>query len=121
MQPHDWTLAIDLGNGGPKTAVVTDADHLIAGTGFTPVSVTIGADGTATQDASEWDVGLRAAIDQAIADADADRRRCSAVAITGQWGSTVPVAEDGEPAGPVLLWADTRARRHARRRRRPRA
>ncbi len=115
MDPGEWTLAIDLGNGGPKTAIVADVDHRIAGTGFTPVSVTIGADGTATQDAVEWDTGLRAAIDEAIANAGADRQRCSAIAITGQWGSTVPVAKDGEPAGPVLLWADTRARRHARR------
>ena len=115
MGASEWTLAIDLGNGGPKVAIVADSDHHIAGTGFTPVAVTIGADGTATQDATEWDLAVRAAIAQAVDDAGADPTLCSAIAITGQWGSTVPVAADGEPAGPVLLWADTRARHHARR------
>ncbi len=35
-----------------------------------------------------------------------------AVAITGQWGSTVPVDAAGQPVGEVLLWADTRAAKH---------
>ena len=43
-------------------------------------------------------------------ESEADRDALHAIAITGQWASTVPVGADGEPAGPVLLWADTRAR-----------
>jgi xylulokinase len=40
--------------------------------------------------------------------------RLRAVAVTGQWGSTVPVDEQGRPVGPVLLWADTRGGRYSR-------
>ena len=40
--------------------------------------------------------------------------RLHVVAITGQYGSSVPVGADGEPVGEVLLWADTRARDLAR-------
>ena len=109
----DWILAIDLGNGGPKVAVV-GLDGQVQATGFTPVSVDIGLDGTATQDAGEWDDALRSAVAAALAKTDADPARLHAIGITGQWGSTVPVGHDGQPAGPVLLWADTRARTHAR-------
>ncbi|HQZ84045.1 MAG TPA: FGGY-family carbohydrate kinase [Actinomycetota bacterium] len=112
-----WILAIDLGNGGPKVAAVA-LDGSILGTGFRAVSVEIGLDGTATQDAVEWSVALVEAVasatSNAIRDAGLELANLRAVGITGQWGSTVPVGADGEPVGPVLLWADTRARRHAR-------
>ncbi len=111
MQP--WILAVDLGNGGPKVAVV-GSDGEILGTGATPVSVQIGLDGTATQDAEEWMSALLTAVSGALRTASADPAALHAVGITGQWGSTVPVGADGRPVGPVLLWADTRAQRHAR-------
>lgn len=109
----DWILAIDLGNGGPKVAVVS-LDGTVRGTGFTPVSVDIGLDGTATQDAGEWRDAPAAAVKGALGTAGADPDGLHSIGITGQWGSTVPVGADGEPVGPVLLWADTRARHHMR-------
>ena len=75
-----------------------------------PVHVQVGLDGGATQDAVEWWSGLVEAAREAIAGAGADRDGLHAVAITGQWGSSVPVGADGQPVGEVLLWADTRAR-----------
>lgn len=107
-----WILAIDLGNGGPKAAAV-EPDGTVLATGFRPVSVECGADGTATQDAEEWEVALGAAVAEVTGKVDPAGAR--AIGITGQWGSTVPVGHDGRPAGPVLLWSDTRARREARR------
>ena len=62
----------------------------------------------------EWWTGLRAAAREAIAGAGADGAQLHVVAITGQYGSSVPVGADGEPVGDVLLWADTRARDLAR-------
>lgn len=106
-----WILGIDLGNGGPKVAAVT-LEGRILGTAFRPVSVNVGRDGAATQDAAEWNVALRAAIGSLIEDSGIERDDLHAVGITGQWGSTVPVGADGEPVGPVLLWADTRARKY---------
>jgi xylulokinase len=107
-----WILAIDLGNGGPKVAAVTPEGTILA-TAFRPVSVHIGLDGTATQDAIEWEVALRAAVAEVTGVVDAEG--LEAVGITGQWGSTVPVGSDGDPAGPVLLWSDTRSRRNVAR------
>lgn len=102
-----WILAIDLGNGGPKVAAVDTSGEILA-TAFHPVSVYVGRDGTATQDAIEWEVALRGAIASVIANVERDE--LYAIGITGQWASTVPVGPDDEPAGPVLLWSDTRSR-----------
>ncbi len=107
-----WILAIDLGNGGPKVAAVRP-DGTVLATALRPVSVDIRLDGTATQDATEWEVALRAAI--ADVAEHVDPAEVEAIGITGQWGSTVPVGHDGRPAGPVLLWSDTRARTEAQR------
>lgn len=108
-----WILAVDLGNGGPKAAAVSLGTELIA-TSLRGVSVDIGADGRATQDAHEWEQRLIEAVAQLLAHDDVDGGRLHAVAVTGQWGSTVPVGSDGRACGPVLLWADTRAAKHAR-------
>lgn len=107
-----WVLAVDLGNGGPKVAAVEESGRILS-TAFTPVSVHHGLDGTATQDAIEWEVALRDAVARAVADVPFDG--LVAVGITGQWGSTVPVDDAGDPAGPVLLWSDTRSRHNVRR------
>lgn len=104
-----WILAVDLGNGGPKVAVV-GLDGEVRRTAMRPVRVHIGLDGAATQDATEWWGGLVEATREAIDAAGADPSALHAVGITGQWGSSVPVDVHGEPAGDVLLWADTRAR-----------
>ncbi len=112
----NWILAMDLGNGGPKVAAVSAADSdsgRILATAFTPVSVHHGPDGTATQDAVEWEAALRDAVGRVTSDVPFDG--LVAVGITGQWGSTVPVDGDGSPAGPVLLWSDTRSRHNAAR------
>jgi xylulokinase len=104
-----WILAIDLGNGGPKVAVVS-LEGEVRRTAMRPVHVYIGLDGAATQNATEWWAELREAAREAIEGADADREALHAVAITGQWASSVPVGADGEPVGDVILWSDTRAR-----------
>ena len=109
MSGEPWILAVDLGNGGPKVAVVSLQGE-VRRTAMRPVQVHIGLDGAATQDAVEWWQLLQEAAREAIEGADADRARLHAVAITGQWASTIPVDRHGEPVGPVLLWADTRAR-----------
>ncbi len=108
----NWILAVDLGNGGPKVAAVEESGRIVA-TAFTPVSVHHGLDGAATQDAVEWEAALRDSVAKVIGAVPADG--LVAIGITGQWGSTVPVDERGEPAGPVLLWSDTRSRNNVAR------
>ena len=89
---------------------VVSLDGEVLRVAFRPVRTRIGLDGAATQDAVEWWTGLLAAAREAIAGAGADGAQLHVVAVTGQYGSSVPVGADGEPVGEVLLWADTRAR-----------
>ncbi len=107
-------FAVDLGTGGPKVALV-DLDGRIAGSAHRRVEPRVGADGSAVQDPdSWWDAvveGARELTDRHPAEA----ARVGAVAVTGQWGSTVPVDEAGDPVGDCMLWMDTRGRDHVRR------
>ncbi|MEI7779611.1 MAG: FGGY-family carbohydrate kinase [Actinomycetes bacterium] len=106
-----WILAVDLGNGGPKVAAVTPTGDILA-TAFRPCDVDIGTDGAATQDARQWWTGLVEGIREIVQAANVAPTKLHAIGITGQWGSSVPVGADTQPVGPVLLWADTRARHH---------
>jgi len=106
-----WILAIDLGNGGPKVAVV-DLHDQIRAVSVRTVLVQIGLDGTATQDANEWWTQLLEAAREAICKSQVDPGNLHAIGITGQWGSTVPVDSHGIPVGEVLLWADTRGQKY---------
>ncbi len=113
MSADRWILAIDLGNGGPKVAVI-GMDDAIAAVSFREVAVHIGLDGAATQDADEWWTQLVSAAREVVDVSGVARDGLHAVAITGQWGTTVPVDTSGRPVGPALLWADTRAGRYLR-------
>ncbi len=108
-----WILAVDLGNGGPKVGAVASDGEILA-TAFRPTAVEIGQDGTATQDADDWWRQLVHATREVLAAAAPEAGALRAVALTGQWGSTVPVDGRGRPVGSVLLWADTRGERYLR-------
>lgn len=105
--PDDAVLAVDLGTGGPKVALVrltgevVDHEHRRVDLRMLP-------DGGAVEDPSQWwDAVLAAA--GALAERGAvPPARIVAVACTGQWGSSVPVDAGGEPAGDCLLWLDQR-------------
>jgi len=100
-------LAVDLGTGGPKTALVS-LDGTVIDAAHQRVEPRVTAAGAATQDPEQW---WAAVVDGArrltAAHPDA-ARRVVAVAVTGQWGSTVPVDRDGNAVGDCLLWMDTR-------------
>ena len=90
MSSDRWILAIDLGNGGPKVAVV-DLNNEIRGVAVRAVSVNQGLHGLSTQDAAEWWDQLLDAAKESITSSAVDPLKIQAVGITGQWGSTVPV------------------------------
>jgi len=113
MNADGWILAIDLGNGGPKVGVI-DRDDRLRAVVVRSVAVHIGMDGAATQDAVEWWRTLVEAAHEAIAASGVSADDLHAVALTGQWASTVPVDGLGNPVGDVLLWADTRAGKYTR-------
>jgi len=106
----EWVLAIDLGTGGPKVALV-GADGTTAAWSSRPVTTGFGSGGGAEQDPNEmWNAIVEAT--RATLAATRVRPPIVAVAVTSQYMSVVPVASDGRPTGPCVLWMDTRGAEH---------
>ncbi|MEI8238561.1 MAG: FGGY family carbohydrate kinase [Actinomycetota bacterium] len=102
----DCVLAIDLGTGGPKVALVDPTGATLAWRSR-PVQTTLIDGGGAEQDPNEmWSAVIAATHDTLAAVTPVPR--IAAVTVTSQYMSTVPVARDGSPTGPCILWMDTR-------------
>ncbi|MCB0999129.1 MAG: hypothetical protein KDB40_07530 [Acidimicrobiales bacterium] len=103
-------LAIDLGTSGPKVAVVDERGHTLAWASR-PVTTTFVGDGGAEQDPNEMWRAVVEAARVALAELT-PRPPIVVVAVTSQYMSTIPVAADGTPTGPCVLWMDTRGADH---------
>jgi len=107
-----FVLAVDLGSTTLKVGLVS-LEGAIAWSTTADLQTVRGPDGASTQDADEW---WRLVVDAArrgLADGPVDSDHVVAVAVTGQWASTVPVDAAGLPVGPCLMWSDIRGRRHS--------
>lgn len=100
-------LAVDLGTGGPKVAVVDAAGATHAWTAEPVVTTHIGADG-AEQDPHEMWSATVTACRRTVDAWGGDPTWLEAIAVTSQYMSTVPVAADGMPTGPCIMWMDGR-------------
>ncbi len=110
-----FALAIDLGTSGLKVGLVSLAGTVAWTTGA-ELETALTDDGGAEQDAELWWQLITGAAKAALGSRAVPPGRIVAVSVTGQWASTVPVAADGTPVGPCVLWMDTRGGWHARRR-----
>ena len=106
-------LAIDLGTGGPKVGLVSLEGRVVA-QDLHRVSTTYADGGAATQDASEWWQIISSSAASLISSSGASAADVVAVAVTGQWASTVPVDEAGLPTGPCVMWMDSRGGKYTR-------
>ena len=104
---NEHVLAIDLGTGGPKAALVDGSGHIVANE-FEPTPLDIQGDGAAEQDPDAWwqaiTVAVRAVVDNGGVPAD----QIVAVSITSQWSGTVAVDETGQHLYPAVIWMDSR-------------
>ena len=105
-------LAVDLGTGGPKVAIV-DAGGATLAWRSSPVDTVFLPGGGAEQDPQQMWSAVVTATRQVLA-ALPTPPTIAAVAVTSQYMSTVPVAADGTPTGPCVLWMDTRGAAHSR-------
>ena len=113
MSAEELCLSIDLGTGGPKIGLVS-LDGDVLDYELHPVSTTYGGDGAATQDPNEWWDLIAGATLRLMAKPGVTKDRVKAVAVTGQYASTVPVDANGRPTGPCLIWLDKRGRPFSR-------
>jgi xylulokinase len=104
---EQYVLAVDLGTGGPKVGLVSLTgsvawqDHVAVETQWLP------GDG-AVQDAEHWWDVICDATRRAISSGAIRPEQIVAAAITGQWASTVPVDDKGQPVGDCVMWMDKR-------------
>ena len=106
----DCVLAIDLGTSGPKVAVVT-LDAEVLGWQTRPTQLHLLDGGGAEQDPHDWWQAIVAAA-RAVLEQTGAAERIAAVAVTSQWGGTVPVDADGEPLRRAIIWMDSRGARY---------
>jgi len=106
-------LAIDLGTGGPKVAVVAPSGETLAWS-WRPVATEFLPGGGAEQDPERMWTAVVEAARAALAELAelSARPPLVAVSVTSQYMSTIPVAADGRPTGPCVLWMDTRGGAH---------
>ena len=107
-------LAIDLGTGGPKVALVsTDGD--VAGYEFQKVDPHLLPEGGAEQDPAEWWQAISSAAKRLLARGLVPPDRVVAISCTTQWMGTVAVDREGQHLMNAITWMDTRGAGHAAR------
>ena len=99
-------LGIDLGTSGVK-ALVAGTDGGILGRGTAGYPVRVPASGRAEAAPGDWWLATRAAVREALA--EADRVTVAAMAVAGQMHGVVLVDDRAAPLRPAILWLDQRA------------
>lgn len=107
-----FALTVDLGSSVLKVGLVSLGGRIAWWTS-TELETHHGPDGEATQDAEQWWRCIGEATRRGLAESPVRGEQVVAVAVTGQWSSTVPVDAAGRPVGPCLMWMDTRGRRYS--------
>jgi xylulokinase len=108
-----YVLAIDLGTGGPKVALVSDRGKIVASVEKN-IEILLLPDGGAEQNPDEWWKKTKASIKEVIALASIDVKDIIAIGCDSQWSLAVPVDENGEHLMNAVHWLDTRGGRYNR-------
>jgi xylulokinase len=108
-----FVLAVDLGTGGPKVAVLTASGRIVAHA-FRAVGLELTDDGGAEQSPDEWWEAVVASARQALAESGVAPERVVGLGCTSQWSGTVPVDEAGHSIGPAIIWMDSRGAKAVR-------
>jgi len=104
---RSYVLVIDLGTGGPKTAVVEDTGRIVSHAAEKTTTHLLPGGG-AEQDPAEWWELTRSAVRKVLDASGLPPERIRAVSCTSQWSVVVPVDENGEVLTRAVHWLDTR-------------
>jgi len=109
--PH--VLAVDLGTGGPKVAVLAATGRVVAHA-FQAVGIDLTEGGGAEQSPQAWWDAIVASARQALAQSGVAPADIVGIGCTAQWSGTVPVDDTGTAIGPAISWMDSRGARAVR-------
>ena len=104
---NEHVLAIDLGTGGPKAALV-DRTGRITAHQFEATTLDIEGDGAAEQDPDGWWDAITRADRRVVENGGVSPADIVAVSVTSQWSGTVAVDESGRHLYPAVIWMDSR-------------
>lgn len=102
-----YVLAVDLGSGGPKVALVAESGQVVAHSRGSIDTVQL-PDGGAEQDPHQWWSVVTRAVREVLAQGAAPVDDVLAVSCTGQWSVTVPIDRGGQVLAPAVHWIDRR-------------
>lgn len=103
----EHVLAIDLGTGGPKAALVDTSGHITAHEAeATPLELL--GDGGAEQDPDAWWSAITTAVRRLLGAGQVRVDDIVAVSVTSQWSGTVAVDAQGAHLHPAIIWMDSR-------------
>src|ERR1700722_16743022 len=97
-----FVLAVDLGTGGPKVAVISASGH-IAAHAFEKVDIALGDDGGAEQEPDAWWHAVVVSARRALADSGVPAEKMVGIGCTAQWSGTVAIDADGLALGPAII------------------
>ncbi len=106
-----YVLAVDLGTGGPKVALV-GLDGSVAGWVAGTTRLLLGAGGAAEQDPEDWWQAITGAVRRLMSRGTVHRDAIAAVSITSHWSGTVPVDAHGRHLMNAIMWMDSRGARY---------
>ena len=109
-----YVLAIDLGSGGYKVALVADTGDVVARAGGS-IRTLLLPDGGAEQDPDQWWRGICRAIRQVVRESGVPKEDILAIGCDSQWSLAVPVDENGDHLMNAVHWLDTRGGPYNRR------
>jgi xylulokinase len=102
-----FVLAVDLGTGGPKVALVGH-DGRIAAHAYRPVATRLLPGGGAEQDPGAWWEAIVSAAGEVLASSAGAARSVVGLGCTAQWSGTVACDAEGTPLRPAVIWMDSR-------------
>lgn len=113
MKENPCVLAIDLGSSGPKISVVDVRGNILAMRSGHFESIYSENGAGVEQDAEEWWSRILR-LSREVLDESAAAGRIVAISNCAQYFTSVPVDENGNCAGPAIMWEDSRSAKHIR-------
>ncbi|HUY64961.1 MAG TPA: FGGY-family carbohydrate kinase [Acidimicrobiales bacterium] len=107
LEGEGYVLAVDLGTGGPKVALVNQRGQIAAHAKADTV-LRLLPGGGAEQDPLSWWEAIVVATRQVLGSGAATAEQVVGIGCTSQWSGTVASAADGTPVRPALIWMDSR-------------
>ncbi len=104
---QEYVLAIDLGTGGPKVALLSPSGEMPACSSRS-IDTTFLPGGGAEQDPMNWWKAVVEASRTVLDTSGIDAHKVVGIGCTAQWSGTVATSHSGDPLRPAIIWMDSR-------------